>query len=277
MFRTVNTGPVTTAATVATLSGQIKARYWRVVVTNGATAMTTLFELTATESNAQTSVSIADPNSNAIPTIAALSTDGNSQYNDGIYTGSCEMAWNGTGWDRTLSQPIGTNAASATKGSLVVQGSSSGTPIPTTIAAGTAAIGTVQPGNTANTTPWLTSQIPTTAGGLTTTKLISAASTNATSVKTSAGQVYNIQAFNTNASARFLKLYNKASSPTVGTDTPVNTFLVPGNATGSGIVVEVSNGIAFATGIAFAITGAIADSDTTAIGASDCVVNIQYK
>ena len=135
---------------------------------------------------------------------------------------------------------------------------------------------TVQPGNTANTTPWLTSLVPATSGGLSITKLVSAATTNATSVKTSAGQLYNVQAFNTNTtSPRYLKLYNLAAAPTVGTSVPVATFLIPPNY--SGFVIEVSNGIAFATGIAFAITGGMADTDSTAIAAAEVVVNLQYK
>jgi hypothetical protein len=116
---------------------------------------------------------------------------------------------------------------------------------------------------------------PTTSGGLSGAKLVSAATTNATSVKNSAGQLYNVQAFNTNASARYLKLYNKASAPTVGTDTPVATWLIPPGA--SGFVIEIANGLAFALGIAFAITVGMADNDATAIGAGDVVVNLQYK
>lgn len=116
---------------------------------------------------------------------------------------------------------------------------------------------------------------PTTTGGLATAKLISAASTNATVVKASAGQVYNVQAFNVAASARFLKLYNKATAPTVGTDTPIATWLVPAN--GSGFVIEISSGLACSAGIAFALTGGMADTDATAIAASDVVVNFQFK
>jgi hypothetical protein len=134
---------------------------------------------------------------------------------------------------------------------------------------------TVQPGNTANSTPWLVSLNPATSGGLSMSKTISAATTNATSVKGSAGQVYNIQCFNTNASARYLKLYNKASAPTVGTDTPVKTLLIPPSS--SGFVAEWSNGLAFGTGIAFALTTGIADSDTAAVAANEIVVNIDYK
>lgn len=134
---------------------------------------------------------------------------------------------------------------------------------------------TVQPGNTPNSTPWLVSLIPAAAGGLSSLKLVSAASTNATSVKTSAGQLFNVQAFNTSVNARYLKLYNKASAPSVGVDTPVATWLIP--ASSSGFIIEISNGMNFSAGIAFAITALMNDADTTAVGAQDVVVNLQYK
>lgn len=107
-------------------------------------------------------------------------------------------------------------------------------------------------------------------------KKVSAASTNATSLKASAGTLYGVQGFNTNASPRYLKFYNKASAPTVGTDTPVKVIMLPGNTSGSGAVVDFPVGVAFSTGIAYAITGGIADSDATAVGANDCVVSIDY-
>lgn len=118
---------------------------------------------------------------------------------------------------------------------------------------------------------------PHTSGGLTQHKLISAASTNATSLKASAGQVYGIQVFNLNASPRYLKLYNKASAPTVGTDTPVKVFMIPGNAAGAGIISNWTNGVEFTTGIAYALTTGIADSDTGAVAASEIALNIDYK
>lgn len=107
--------------------------------------------------------------------------------------------------------------------------------------------------------------------------LVSAATTNATSVKASAGVIYSIQVGNINAAARYLKLYNKASAPTVGTDTPVKRLLIPGNTAGGGNNVPVPiNGISFTTGIAFALTTGIADSDTTAVAANEILVNIDY-
>lgn len=136
---------------------------------------------------------------------------------------------------------------------------------------------TVQPGNTQNTTEWLVSDRPQTAGGLSMHKTISAASTNATSVKASAGQVYSVQCFNKNAAPRYLKLYNKASAPTVGTDTPVKVLMIPGNTAGAGFVHSWEKGLAFGTGIAFALTTGIDDSDTGAVGASEIAANLDYK
>ena len=116
-----------------------------------------------------------------------------------------------------------------------------------------------------------------TAGGATPYKLVSAATTNATSVKASAGTVYMITASNVNAAARYLKLYNKASAPTVGTDTPVHTFIIPGNTAGAGTNIPVPTvGINFGTGIAFALTTEATDAGTTAVAASEIVINLAY-
>lgn len=137
---------------------------------------------------------------------------------------------------------------------------------------------TVQPGNTANTTAWLTSQVPATSGGLTIYRLLSAATTNGNNIKASAGQLYGFVITNVNAAARFVKLYNKATAPTVGTDTPVMTLVIPGNANGSGMVAaEFTSGIAFGTGIGIAITGVVTDADATAVAANEVVVNLLYK
>lgn len=116
-----------------------------------------------------------------------------------------------------------------------------------------------------------------TAGGATAYKLVSAATTNATSVKASAGQLYMVTASNVNAAVRYLKLYNKASAPTVGTDVPVFTFAIPGNTAGAGTNIPIpACGIAFGTGIAFALTTEATDAGTTAVAANEIVVNLAY-
>jgi hypothetical protein len=103
--------------------------------------------------------------------------------------------------------------------------------------------------------------------------VVSAATTNATVVKASAGQVYGWFLSNINASPRYVKLFNKATAPTVGTDVPVLTLLIPA---GGAANCEFSNGIAFSTGIGFATTTAAADTDTGAVAVGEVVVNILY-
>lgn len=113
-----------------------------------------------------------------------------------------------------------------------------------------------------------------TAGGYTPGKLISAATTNATTIKASAGTIGYITASNTNAAARYLKIYNKATAITVGTDVPVHTFLIPGNTAGAGTNIPLPpQGIALGTGIGIALTTGVADSDTGAVAANEIVVN----
>ena len=118
-------------------------------------------------------------------------------------------------------------------------------------------------------------QVPSAAQGASTAHhLISAATTNATSVKASAGTINTLQVSNINAAARYLKLYNKASAPTVGTDTPVMTVLVPANAN---VFVDCGAcGIRFSTGIAYALTAGITIADVTAVAISEHSVGIFY-
>ena len=146
-------------------------------------------------------------------------------------------------------QPALGTAGTPSTDVLTVQGASSGTALATT-------------------------QTPSTSGGYLINRLLSAASTNATSVKASAGQVYGFYLYDSATYTVFLKLYNKASAPTVGTDTPVMTIPVPA---GGGAVADFDGGIAFGTGIAFAVTKLIADTDTTVVAANDLAVNLLYK
>lgn len=107
-------------------------------------------------------------------------------------------------------------------------------------------------------------------------RLVSAASTNATSVKASAGAVGFIYAVNLNAAVRYLKLYNKASAPTVGTDTPIATLPIPAATTGAGFTLPIPGGVLFSTGIAFALTTGAADSDTAAVAANEIFLFLGY-
>lgn len=113
-------------------------------------------------------------------------------------------------------------------------------------------------------------------GGVTPFHLISAATTNATSVKAAPGRLHIVTAHNINASPRYLKLYDKATAPVVGTDIPKYTFLIPGGTVGTGFTLESTIGTSFLNGIALAITGGITDADATAILVNEVAVNLGY-
>lgn len=114
---------------------------------------------------------------------------------------------------------------------------------------------------------------PVTSGGLSIYRSLSVLATGQ-SVKASAGQLYGYYIFNGGSATAFLKFYNKATAPTVGTDTPVITIPL---AAGAGANVEFTQGVAFDTGIGIGATTEVGDSGTTAPGANEVVVNLFYK
>lgn len=117
----------------------------------------------------------------------------------------------------------------------------------------------------------------TSVGPTTTNRVTSAATTNATSIKASAGVLLGGYIRNRHATLeRWVKFYNKASAPTVGTDIPVLTLGVKAGERIELAAVLGAAGMRFSTGIAMAITGAYADSDTTAVVASDVDVQTLY-
>lgn len=114
-----------------------------------------------------------------------------------------------------------------------------------------------------------------TVGGLTLSTLTLAASTNATNVKASAGQLYAISGFNmSSATPVWVSLYNNAGTPTCGTGI-VYQFLIPGSTTGAGFVHEFTVPLQFATGIAYCATTGIAGTGNPA--ATTYVVNFGFK
>ena len=104
--------------------------------------------------------------------------------------------------------------------------------------------------------------------------LTAAATTNSTNAKASTGNLFKIT-LNVAVAGKFLKLYNKATAPTVGTDTPVMTIPLP--TTGFVQIDFGPTGLYFATGIGYALTGLIADADTTAVASGDVTgLNLVY-
>jgi hypothetical protein len=110
-------------------------------------------------------------------------------------------------------------------------------------------------------------------GGATIKHVIAAAGTNATSVKASAGRVIGWSFSNTTATYKYVRLYNLATSPTVGTSTVIQTIGIPPNGIAQ---MNFPGGIGYATGIALSITGAAADNDTTVVVANDVVGDLFY-
>ena len=98
----------------------------------------------------------------------------------------------------------------------------------------------------------------------TTYNVVTAASTNSAVVKATAGTLYEITISNPTATAAYVKLYNKATAPTVGTDVPVMTIPVPAtSATTMPISLTFGQvGKRFATGIGIACTAAAVATDT---------------
>jgi hypothetical protein len=93
------------------------------------------------------------------------------------------------------------------------------------------------------------------------------ASTNATVAKASSGSLHFVSGYNAAVAVRYLKLYDKATSPTVGTDVPFLTIALPAS---SAFNLNLG-GLRFATGIGYGLTTGAADNDTGALTAADVV------
>jgi hypothetical protein len=102
---------------------------------------------------------------------------------------------------------------------------------------------------------------------------VSAASNNAANIKPSAGVVTGWKIYNNSGAALYVKLFNKATTPVPGTDTPQQTIGV--DAGESDLIT--SAGYTYAAGIGIAIVKNIGDADNTSVAANDCVVDIFYQ
>lgn len=102
-----------------------------------------------------------------------------------------------------------------------------------------------------------------------TSYVAAAATTNATSVKTSAGNVYHYRLSNTTAVIYYLRMYNLAAAPTCSSAVGfVESIPIPANTAGAGRADSQPNGQAFSTGIAYCITlnAASTDNNAAAVG-----------
>lgn len=120
-------------------------------------------------------------------------------------------------------------------------------------------------------------------------KYITTASTNATVVKASPGILsaiyFNVLPNPVNATSYYLRFYDIATTPTVGSTSVKLTFATTFTNIGGSYSAYSSTpsaftppvGIKFSNGIAFSVTtGSFADTDTAATSANTAVVNVLY-
>jgi len=126
--------------------------------------------------------------------------------------------------------------------------------------------------NTATNTSQLS---PTTSFGYATYHTaISAATTNATNVKSSQAVIPVIRLTNTTSTIRYFKIFNLSVAPTMGTSTPVLNYAIEPNSSQN--IDFGTYTLRLTTGFSYAITGGQALLDTTAVGAGDVLVNVAY-
>lgn len=101
---------------------------------------------------------------------------------------------------------------------------------------------------------------------------------NPTVIKANTGRLLGLSVLNLSANHHYIKFYDKSSAPSVGTDTPVLTiFAWNYNSPDMQVFAKLPpEGILFKRGIAYAITGGLADTDTTTINENEVIVNAQY-
>ncbi len=110
-------------------------------------------------------------------------------------------------------------------------------------------------------------------------RLLSLNTTNSNLLNSKPSKLTGMSVVNLNAAAAYLKFYDKATAPTVGTDTPKMTVILPGlNTVGNPVNISFPDGgIYFEAGLGLGLTTALADNSTAAVAANEVVLNIFYK
>lgn len=104
--------------------------------------------------------------------------------------------------------------------------------------------------------------------------LFAASGVNAHNVKPGAGVLTGWFMSNDTEYAVYVKLYDKATTPSVGVDVPVQTIQVQA---GQPVPFPFGSGITYNNGIGVAITMGMADSNAIGVAAGDCVVDLFYQ
>lgn len=107
--------------------------------------------------------------------------------------------------------------------------------------------------------------------------LNSLSNTNGSLIIAGTAGIQSFYATNIGATVAYVKLYNKATAPTVGTDVPEMIIAVPPLASGVPGVATFPigfSGLRFNLGLGLAITGGFADTDTTAVAAGQVKIKL---
>lgn len=108
-------------------------------------------------------------------------------------------------------------------------------------------------------------------------KIHSAASTNGTLVLTGARKIHGWYLANKAVGQSYVRIYNKATAPTVGTDSPAFVIELPGNASGAVTSKDLKGHIPLSLGFGYAITAGAADLNSDAVAADDVIGFILYE
>jgi hypothetical protein len=112
------------------------------------------------------------------------------------------------------------------------------------------------------------------SGGASAHAVVSLATVNAANIKSSAANIYGFSFSNTSASAwAYVKLFNKATTPAPGTDTPAAVYPIPPGGT---LSRDMPVGLSFSAGLGIAVTANPALNDATAITAGQVAGTLEY-
>jgi len=123
-------------------------------------------------------------------------------------------------------------------------------------------------------TPVLASTVASTTSSATTLYSVnSLATTNAANIKASGANLYGLSVMNTSNATRYIRLYNLATAPVVGTSVPIIVVAVPAT---SSKEVQYTPALRFATGLAVSITSGAPVLNTGVVVAGDVQLTISY-
>jgi hypothetical protein len=95
-------------------------------------------------------------------------------------------------------------------------------------------------------------------------------------IKSSPGRITSVYLSSSATAERSLKFFDKASSATLGTDTPAYTYKIPAGAAGN-LPVDRFDPMEFSTGISIACTTGLADNSSSQASANEMSVMIKYE